>query len=78
MEIEIAANRPVEIGVAWTAGSGHVMLIAGTDNSKGVEYVDLKDPWPTRKGGKSGLVLYSELLTAFGRGKWKWTWIGIE
>lgn len=77
IEEEIAAGRPVEAGIAWNAGSGHVMLISGTDNSSGKQYVQLKDPWPTSKNGKTGTVLYDDLLVAFGRGKWKWTWIGI-
>ncbi len=78
IESEIAMRRAVEVGIAWTAGSGHVLLLTNVERLGDKEYVEIMDPWPSSKGGRTGVVLYSELLVGFGRGKWRWAWVGIQ
>ncbi|MCM6772013.1 C39 family peptidase [Nocardia sp. CDC159] len=44
---EIAANRPILTGIAWTAGGGHAQVIYGYDVDANT--VTYGDPWPTSR-----------------------------
>lgn len=64
-------NRPIECGLKWSTGGGHAVLIVGFSDDDG-EFVNVLDPWENEK-----TLTYSEMVAAFGRGSWKWSWIGI-
>lgn len=73
LQHEIAASgRPVEVAYSWTGGGGHVAIVQGIDASTRTIYVH--DPWPDY--GQT-VVPYENLLTAYGKGTWFHTWIGI-
>lgn len=73
---EINAGRPIEIGLLWTGGGGHAMLIDGWDVIDGERIVIIMDPSIVE--GSRRPVLFDELQVAFGRGTLEWYWTGIK
>lgn len=67
---ELETHPFVEIGVRWSQGGGHAILIVG--------YNDVTDQfWVHDPMIPAGFDLcdFEELKTAYGKGDWKWTWI---
>jgi hypothetical protein len=69
---EVAAGRPVQVGLGWMGGGGHVALVRGTGVAASGQFVIVNDP----KYG-SGSVLYVNLLSAYNLGSWQYTWVSI-
>jgi hypothetical protein len=69
---EIQANRPIKAGLSLPAG-GHAVLVVGYDTEEAGEWLLVHDP-------RDGLsrVRYSELLQAYGLGRWLLTWTSIR
>lgn len=59
---ELAASRPVELGLLWQGGGGHVIIVRGV-TPQGLFAVH--DPW-----FGSGIYTYLALYTAYGQGRW--------
>jgi hypothetical protein len=59
---ELAAGRPVEIGLNWNAGGGHLIVVYGY-TPQGLFLV--RDPW-----NGSGVATYLFLRTAYNMGAW--------
>jgi hypothetical protein len=70
---EISSGRPVQVGLAWRGGGGHVALVSGTGSNTAGPLLYVNDP----KYGP-GWVYYVNLLAAYGRGTWQWTWVSIS
>jgi hypothetical protein len=69
---EIAAQRPIEVALHW-GYTAHLVLIVDSLVIIGVPWVTVHDPFYGR------LVLHhAELLTAYGRGNWHASWVGIQ
>ncbi len=62
---ELVATRPVEIGLLWNGGGGHVALIRGV-TAEGLFAVH--DP-----AFGSGLFTYLALYNAYGGGRWSYS-----
>lgn len=73
LQSEINAERPTEVGYAWSGGGGHVAIIRGWDFNATGPLLLVNDPYYG-----SGGVYYTDLLTAYGLGTWQWTWTGIR
>ncbi|OGX85080.1 hypothetical protein BEN47_15290 [Hymenobacter lapidarius] len=71
--LEIGAGRPVEVGLAWRSGGGHVVLVVDAIGLSGRQVVRVNDP-----AVGSGGMNYSDLQTAYGQGVWDATWVGIQ
>jgi len=70
---EIVVNgRPIEVAYSWFGGGGHVAIVRGIDADTQAVYIN--DPWPDY--GQT-VVPFQELRTAYGKGTWFQTWIGI-
>ena len=67
---ELLAGRPVEVGFLWFGGGGHVALIRGS-TAQGVYAVH--DP-----AFGTGLVTYLSLYTAYGQGRWAYSFGGFR
>ncbi len=75
---EISGGRPVEVGIAWKGGGGHVILITGwATTSDGRQVLRINDPLPVGRGSQGG-VTYQNMLTVNGYGSWQWSWVGIR
>jgi Papain-like cysteine protease AvrRpt2 len=59
---ELTLRRPVEVGLLWLGGGGHVVLIRGF-TAQGL--LAINDPW-----FGTGLCTYAHLFTAYGSGRW--------
>lgn len=70
---EVAAGRPVEVAYAWDGGGGHVAVVCAWDQNGSDDFVRVNDP-----AYGSGGVYYKNLLTAYGLGRWFWTWTDIR
>jgi Papain-like cysteine protease AvrRpt2 len=81
IKAEIAANRPIEIGILWNEGGGHAVLIKGWAATS-PETLLIDDPLresplgPSADG--SGRATHDELVAAFGHGTWRYTWSHLE
>ena len=82
---ELDAGRPVEIGLSWSNGGGHAVVVRGWREGRGRTYFYVNDPWNWAGDPRDeffaegvGQVSYQELRTAYGMGRWKWTWTGIS
>jgi len=73
IKTEISAGRPVEIGLKWTNGGGHAVLIVGFEIDGAEQLVIVNDPWRGQVN-----VTYIELLVAYGDGQWQWSWTGLQ
>lgn len=64
-------NRPIEVGLRFTGplGGAHALLLIGVVLVETEHWALVLDP---REGRK--FLKYSELLTAYSRGTWLWTW----
>jgi hypothetical protein len=76
---ELKAHRPVEVGISWTLGGGHAVLIKGWTATE-PESLIIDDPLRTNDLGlpASGLARYDDLLVALGHGSWDYTWARLE
>ena len=63
---ELQANRPVEMGLLWSGGGGHVAIIYGV-TPEGL--VAVHDPWYG-----SGLWKLNYLYAAYNKGKWTYSY----
>lgn len=81
IKAEIAANRPIQVGILWHLGSGHSVLIKGW-RATSPETLLIDDPLrdsplgPDEDG--SGRATHAELLGAFGYGSWDLTWKSLQ
>jgi hypothetical protein len=71
---EIRARRPVEIGVSWHGGGGHVILVVGIWWDPASVWVYVNDPGEA----KTVSVTWARLRTAYGHGVWDATWTGLH
>jgi hypothetical protein len=62
---EFQANRPVEIGLLWFGGGGHVAIVRGV-TERGLLAVN--DPWFGQ-----GVATYMYLALAYGQGEWAYS-----
>ena len=76
IQAEINANRPIEIGVAWDGGGGHLAIISGWEQDTGGDWVRINDPDPTKSG--QVVMLYSGLSKYNGVGDWVATWTNLK
>jgi hypothetical protein len=63
---------PVEAGLKWTGGGGHAVLIIGYSEVDGQDLI-VFDPFEGEKP-----VTYQELVKAYNRGIWRWSWTGVK
>jgi hypothetical protein len=69
IRLELDQDRPVEPGIAWNGGGGHVVVVRGYyDDGK----VHVNDPWQG-----SGAIIYADLVQAYGMGSWFWTFTDL-
>jgi|GEM_PF-2185164 len=76
---ELKAHRPLEVGISWTNGGGHAVLIKGWAATS-PESVVIDDPLRQSPLNlpSSGRATYQELRSALGHGTWDYTWINLE
>jgi Papain-like cysteine protease AvrRpt2 len=87
---EIAARRPIEVGIRWNAGGGHAVLIKGwadpeilviDDPLRNSSFGDndplLDSPLSPHTDG-SGRATHEDLKDALGHGKWVATWFKLD
>lgn len=75
---EVFQGRPVQIGYMYqNQVVGHVVVVIGeqTRRRNGQKYLRLADP--REKNGKQ-TVLFADVQTDSGKGRWEWTWIRME
>lgn len=79
LQSEIDADRPVEILFQYKKKQkrGHLVIVRGWYTTKAEEYVRVNDP-KDDNDDLPRMVAYSELLNAYGEGKWTSTWIKIQ
>lgn len=81
IKVEIAANRPVQVGIFWHTNSGHSVLIKGWAPTT-PETLLIDDPLrdsplnPDEDG--SGRASYDDLVRAFGHGHWDLSWKRLQ
>ena len=75
---EINAGCLVEVAYLWenSGGTGHVVIVRGWRIDGKEEFVYVNDPGDSL--GEYRIVAYSELLAAYGKGNWTYTWIEIR
>lgn len=73
LKTEVDAARPVEVAYFWSSGGGHVAIVCAWDHNTTGDFVRVNDP-----AYGSGGVYYKNLLTAYGMGKWVYTWTDIR
>lgn len=81
IKAEIAANRPIEVGISWFLGSGHAVLIKGwAPTSPETLLIDdpLRDSPLGPDADGSGRATHDELVGAFGHGIWGLTWKQLQ
>ena len=78
LQSEIDANRPVAVVYFWRDWEepGHSVIVHGWRTDGKEEFVYVNDPSDSL--GEYRIVAYSELLAAYGKGKWTYTWIEIR
>ncbi|MDG3008448.1 papain-like cysteine protease family protein [Paludisphaera mucosa] len=74
VKLEVDADRPVQVGVSWTGGGGHAMLITGWDQEGTEQFVFVTNSLDRTKTR----VRYSDFLTVSNQGTWNWSWTGIK
>jgi hypothetical protein len=88
---EIAKGRPIEVGIKWTKGGGHAVLIKGWAATN-PETLVIDDPLRQSSLGKglfpdsgaefepdgSGRATHQDLKSAFGNGQWSMTYGLLE
>jgi hypothetical protein len=81
IKAEIAANRPIQVGIIWHVGSGHAVLIKGWARTT-PETLLIDDPLRDSPQAPvfdvSGRATLTELINAFGHGFWRFTWSELE
>ena len=79
LQSEIDADRPVEILFQYKQKEkrGHLVIVRGWYTIETEEYVHVNDP-KDDDADLPRMVAYSELLNAYGEGKWTSTWIKIQ
>lgn len=75
IQAEINANRPIEVGLSWNQGGGHLAIISGWEQDTSGEWVRVNDPDPTSSG--PGVIRYTSLLQAYGYGNWVESWTNL-
>ena len=81
IKAEIAAKRPIQVGIMWHLGSGHAVLIKGwAATTPETLLIDdpLRDSPQAPVFDVSGRATLTELLNAFGHGFWRFTWSELE
>ena len=77
LQSEIDADRPVEVVFYQRQKKqGHLVIVRGWHIAETEEFVHVNDPKDSN--GASRIVAYSELLDAYGEGKWMYTWLEIR
>jgi hypothetical protein len=75
LQLEIDAKRPVQVGFEWTGGGGHVVIVIGYGRDEAGDFLIVNDPLDKYQ---RAVVSYVSLKNAYGKGRWAWTWIGIQ
>jgi len=81
IKAELRSGRPIEVGILWSEGGGHAVLIKGWSAAP-PESLVINDPLraspllPNATDG-SGRITYDELVDAFGHGNWRYTWLNL-
>ncbi len=75
LQLEIDADRPVQVGFQWTGGGGHVVIVIGYGWDEAGDFLIVNDPLDRYQRGVVSVV---SLKNAYGKGRWAWTWIGIQ
>lgn len=72
---ELKAHRPLEVGIGWTNGGGHAVLIKGWAATT-PESLVIDDPLRQSPLGlpATGRATYDDLIDALGHGVWQYTW----
>jgi hypothetical protein len=70
---QISNGSPVEVAFAWLGGGGHVAVVMGVSVQS--QMVRVNDPWPDTG---EVLIPFSQLETAYGRGKWFDCWTDLR
>jgi hypothetical protein len=70
---QIVRGHPVEVAFIWIGGGGHVAVVRAVMPS--AQMVRINDPWPDTG---EVIVPFSELETAYGKGKWFDCWTDIQ
>jgi hypothetical protein len=70
---EVDAQRPVEVGLSYSGGSGHVALVVGYAQDAVGPMLYVNDP-----AYGPGFVYSANLVQAYGLGSWNWTWVNIH
>ena len=77
LQSEIDADRPVEIVFYQRKEQrGHLVIVRGWHTIEAEEFVHVNDPKDSTSASR--IVAYSELLDAYGEGKWFYTWVRIR
>jgi Peptidase_C39 like family len=78
---EIAANRPIQVGILWSKSGGHAVLIKGWAETDPVALL-IDDPLRRSSFAESkfgtGRATYADLTRALGHGIWRYTWTNLE
>ena len=78
LQSEIDADRPIEIVFYQRKEKrGHLVIVRGWHTTDAEEFVHVNDP-KDNSNDVARIVAYSELLEAYGEGKWMSTWIKIQ
>ena len=84
IKAEIAADRPIEVGILWDedeGGGGHALLIKGWAPTV-PEALLIDDPLRASSMGTSlfgtGRATHDELRGALGHGTWRYTWTNLQ
>lgn len=72
--VSITAQKPVECGLSWRGGGGHVILVAGAKVGSSGNQVYVIDP----DGAHVGWFDYTYVTTAYGLGVWDATWTTLS
>jgi hypothetical protein len=70
---QIVHGHPVEVAFIWIGGGGHVAVVRAI--MPDAQMVRINDPWPDTG---EVIVPFSELETAYGKGKWFDCWTDIQ
>ena len=75
IEAQIANGHPVQVGYTWSNGNNHVAVVAGAAQNDYGQFLYINDPDPQFA---YGWCAFANVLSAYGRGSWQWTWIPIQ
>jgi hypothetical protein len=75
IQAEINAKRPIQVGLNWAKGGGHLAIITGWEQDTSGDWVRVNDPDPTRP--RPVIIRYARLVQAYGQGSWVTSWTNL-